>query len=96
MNYGVGDKRTTFNIPDYRGFFLRGWDYSNRKNITDIEMDSTKMPTNQLVIKAAGLHSHAMTSNGEHKHQMNESGLHKHAVEMTGNHTHKTVEQGRH
>jgi microcystin-dependent protein len=24
--YGVGDGSTTFNIPDYRGQFLRGWD----------------------------------------------------------------------
>lgn len=25
--YGVGDGSTTFNIPDYRGEFLRGWDH---------------------------------------------------------------------
>jgi phage-related tail fiber protein len=24
--YGVGDGSTTFNLPDYRGYFLRGWD----------------------------------------------------------------------
>jgi phage-related tail fiber protein len=24
--YGVGDGSTTFNLPDYRGMFLRGWD----------------------------------------------------------------------
>ncbi len=24
--YGVGDNTTTFNLPDYRGQFLRGWD----------------------------------------------------------------------
>ena len=24
--YGVGDGSTTFNLPDYRGGFLRGWD----------------------------------------------------------------------
>lgn len=27
--YGVGDGSTTFNIPDYRGEFLRGWDHSS-------------------------------------------------------------------
>ncbi len=25
--YGVGDGSTTFNVPDYRGEFLRGWDH---------------------------------------------------------------------
>jgi microcystin-dependent protein len=25
--YGVGDGSTTFNLPDYRGKFLRGWDH---------------------------------------------------------------------
>lgn len=25
--YGPGDGATTFNVPDYRGFFLRGWDH---------------------------------------------------------------------
>jgi microcystin-dependent protein len=24
--YGAGDGSTTFNLPDYRGYFLRGWD----------------------------------------------------------------------
>jgi microcystin-dependent protein len=24
--YGTGDGSTTFNLPDYRGYFLRGWD----------------------------------------------------------------------
>jgi microcystin-dependent protein len=26
--YGSGDGSTTFNVPDYRGVFLRGWDHS--------------------------------------------------------------------
>ncbi len=26
-SYGVGDGSTTFNLPDYRGYFLRGWDH---------------------------------------------------------------------
>ena len=25
--YGAGDASTTFNLPDYRGYFLRGWDH---------------------------------------------------------------------
>lgn len=25
--YGAGDGSTTFNVPDYRGWFLRGWDH---------------------------------------------------------------------
>jgi microcystin-dependent protein len=26
--YGVGNGSTTFNLPDYRGYFLRGWDHA--------------------------------------------------------------------
>lgn len=26
-NYGVGDGSTTFNLPDFRGMFIRGWDH---------------------------------------------------------------------
>ena len=27
ITYGSGDASTTFNLPDYRGYFLRGWDH---------------------------------------------------------------------
>lgn len=27
-NWGVGDGSTTFNVPDFRGYFIRGWDDS--------------------------------------------------------------------
>lgn len=26
-NYGQGDNSTTFNVPDMRGYFMRGWDH---------------------------------------------------------------------
>jgi microcystin-dependent protein len=26
--HGYGDNSTTFNLPDYRGMFLRGWDHN--------------------------------------------------------------------
>jgi microcystin-dependent protein len=27
-DFGVGDTTTTFNLPDFRGRFLRGWDHA--------------------------------------------------------------------
>jgi microcystin-dependent protein len=30
--YGAGDGSTTFNIPDYRGYFLRGWDHGTARD----------------------------------------------------------------
>jgi phage-related tail fiber protein len=27
--HGIGDNSTTFNVPDYRGFFLRGWSHGS-------------------------------------------------------------------
>lgn len=29
VTYGAGDGSTTFNLPDYRGYFLRGWDHGS-------------------------------------------------------------------
>lgn len=31
-NWGHGDGSTTFNIPDLRGLFVRGWDHGNSKD----------------------------------------------------------------
>ena len=31
-DYGVGDGSTTFNLPDFRGEFLRGWDHGRGKD----------------------------------------------------------------
>jgi microcystin-dependent protein len=28
-SYGLGDGSTTFNLPDYRGYFLRGWNHGS-------------------------------------------------------------------
>lgn len=37
--YGAGDGATTFNIPDYRGYFLRGWD--NNRGIDPDSLNRT-------------------------------------------------------
>lgn len=43
--YGIGDGTTTFNLPDYRGEFLRGWDNSKG---TDVGRTIGSFQTDQL------------------------------------------------
>lgn len=38
--YGVGDGGTTFNLPDYRGMFFRGWNNSRTDSFKDPDVAS--------------------------------------------------------
>jgi len=44
--YGVGDGSTTFNIPDLRGEFIRGWDNGRGidigRSLADVQLDEYK------------------------------------------------------
>lgn len=60
--YGAGNGSTTFNLPDLRGEFIRGWDDSrgidNARNLGSAQADATKAHT----------HTGATDSDGNHKH----------------------------
>lgn len=63
--YGEGNGMTTFNLPDYRGYFLRGWDHgagrdpdaADRENggdvVGSIQMDEIKSHGHKLITRAA-------------------------------------------
>ena len=65
--YGAGDESTTFNLPDYRGEFLRGWD--NERGI-DVgrsigstqsgALSSHSHSAGTLATAASGSHSHTL------------------------------------
>lgn len=62
--YGVGDGSTTFNIPDYRGYFLRGLD--NGRGI------DTGRTMGTIQADALGTHTHTITDDG-HTHDVTAS-----------------------
>ena len=60
--YGVGDGSTTFNLPDYRGEFIRGWDHGRG-------VDSGRV-FGSWQAAALGTHGHTGSTNstGSHTH----------------------------
>jgi microcystin-dependent protein len=48
--YGAGDGSTTFNLPDLRGEFIRGWDHGrgidSGRTLASAQAGATKLPTN--------------------------------------------------
>ena len=108
--FGAGDGFNTFNLPDLRGEFVRGWDDgrgldAGRANRTTqgwaVESHSHTGTTN-----GGGQHQHTATTDvqGNHAHSIsgstNASGDHIHGAwtDAQGNHTHRswTDAQGNH
>ncbi len=81
--HGQGDGSTTFNLPDYRGYFLRGADLGaghdpdagNRTSlgpvpasgVGSLQGDATRIPNN-FQVEQNGAHSHLYTYTKNHHH----------------------------
>jgi len=95
--FGSGDGFTTFNLPDLRGEFIRGWD--------DGRGIDAGRALNSLQLSAFGSHSHIATSEasdnhthdgktvdlaGAHSHEgsTNLAGAHQHVINAAGAHSH--------
>ncbi|MDG9809436.1 tail fiber protein [Pseudomonas juntendi] len=63
--FGVGDGSTTFNLPDDRGLFIRGWsdgsDIDSGRVFGSIQTDQNASHTHTGSASAGGAHSHTMT-----------------------------------
>jgi microcystin-dependent protein len=63
--YGVGDGSTTFNLPDLRGVFPRGWDngkgYDTGRTFGSYQADDNKAHTHTGTTASDGAHTHAET-----------------------------------
>ena len=60
--FGDGDGEITFQLPDLRGEFIRGWDdgagIDTGRIFGNSQGDSTKRPNNAFITTTDGLHSH--------------------------------------
>jgi microcystin-dependent protein len=62
--YGVGNGTTTFNLPDLRGYFVRGWNHGAGSN-----PDSGRaIASTQTSANLAHTHTGTTTTNGAHTH----------------------------
>ena len=61
--FGSGDGSTTFNVPDLRGEFIRGWDDSrgvdSGRSFGSAQVDATSLPNNPFTTSDPGNHSHS-------------------------------------
>ncbi|WP_455476852.1 phage tail protein [Bartonella sp. B41] len=100
--WGVGDKRSTFNVPDFRGMFLRGFDdgrgIDKNRKFGSRQEDSFKEHTHNGETDLAGKHWHEVdmivyqgtTSQGGNRDRygkINDTTLTTHA----GEHKHKLL-----
>ena len=71
--YGAGDASTTFNVPDLRGYFVRG--FSDGVSIDSGRVfGSSQDPKNQP-------HTHGVTlTGGSHTHTAQTAGVHQHGL----------------
>lgn len=62
VSYGVGDGVNTFNLPDCRGEFVRGWDngrgVDSGRSLGSTQTDSFKTHAHTATTDANGLHTH--------------------------------------
>ena len=75
--WGAGNGSSTFNLPDLRGEFVRGWDngrgVDSSRSFATSQSDQNKQ------------HNHGVTDNG-HNHSINDPG-HIHQIEYTNSHS---------
>lgn len=96
--YGVGDGFSTFNLPDLRGEFIRGWDdgrgVDGGRALGSQQTGSLQSHAHSGSSNSAGSHTHVgkAESGGVHNHEAtsSESGGHNHTAntDTQGEHSH--------
>ena len=75
--FGSGDGSTTFNVPDLRGEFIRGWDdgrgVDSGRSFASVQAQSYQSHDHTGSTAGAGTHSHSGSTNtaGNHVHSIN-------------------------
>lgn len=94
--FGAGDGVNTFNLPDLRGEFIRGWDdgrgVDSGRALGSAQAGSLGSHTHTATSDAQGVHTHigATATAGSHGHDgyTDILGSHSHAINSAGSHTH--------
>lgn len=83
--FGAGDGSTTFNLPDLRGEFVRGWDdargVDSGRAFGSAQGDQNKSHTHGASTNSTGAHTHTGTTSAD-------SHSHTGTTSTTGAHTH--------
>lgn len=86
-NYGSGDGSTTFNLPDCRNEFIRGWT-GNTSSVGTKFLDTYASHTHSGSTNTTGSHIHygSAASAGAHSHSADTgaSGYHRHSITKHG------------
>lgn len=88
--YGAGNGTTTFNLPDLRGEFLRGWDHGrgidSARGIGSAQVSQMGSHTHTVTVDASGAHTHAASAStdGVHNHS---NGVYQNLLKYDGNGT---------
>lgn len=88
--FGNGNGSTTFNLPDLRGEFLRGWDdgraIDQGRTFGSVQSSAIEAHGHAATAASAGAHSHSGTTNsaGQHNHtgSANSAGAHTHVQRL--------------
>jgi phage-related tail fiber protein len=88
--FGAGDGATTFNVPDLRGEFIRGWDngrgVDSGRTFGSEQSDQNKAHEHDANTSNAGGHTHTASTNnaGAHAHDASAgtAGAHTHSVDL--------------
>jgi len=68
ITYGSGDGSTTFELPDLRGEFVRGWDHGkgtdSGRDIGTNQSEDTKAHNHTASSNSTGSHSHSLYNKG--------------------------------
>ena len=63
--FGIGDGSTTFNLPDLRGEFIRGWDngrgIDTGRGLGTFQVDDVKPHTHTGTTNSSGAHNHTVS-----------------------------------
>lgn len=98
--FGAGDGSTTFNVPDLKDKFVRGWSGTTARALGSVQGSSNKAHTHGYTMAAAGgvTPTASMDAQGAHTHTagMSGAGAHSHngATDTQGAHTHPNGDYG--